>query len=307
MSGHLHEILARGLLQAGAVLLAAPLAEGVMRKITAVLQSRQGPPVIQPYYDLLKLMGKEDLECGESPWMQRLAGWLALVAPLSVAALWPGIGGQGPAAGDAILLVYLLTLGGVATLLAGLAAGSTYSLLGISREMMTMMVLEPLLAIALLVAACHADSLQLADLFGGAIYGRSGHSGSGLLMLGVLVFAFQAMVSRRPFDMTEAESEIMEGPLMEYSGPKLALLQWARMARLVVSSALMVALFWPGGAQLGFPWAALVFAAKTAAVILAVTVIAATHVRYRVDQAIRYFGGMLLAGLAALGLACFGF
>jgi len=55
------------------VLALAPLFEGILRKVTAKVQSRQGPPLWQPYYDLLKLLGKEDIESGESPAMQRFA------------------------------------------------------------------------------------------------------------------------------------------------------------------------------------------------------------------------------------------
>jgi formate hydrogenlyase subunit 4 len=125
------------------VLALAPLCEGILRKVTARVQSRQGPPIWQPYYDLLKLLGKEDLESGESPAMQRFASWLSLAAILTVALLVP-MGTTPPLSGaaDAYLLIYLLTVCGVSTMLAGLAAGSTYSLVGMSREMMSLMTLE---------------------------------------------------------------------------------------------------------------------------------------------------------------------
>ncbi|HOY57368.1 MAG TPA: NADH-quinone oxidoreductase subunit H, partial [Verrucomicrobiota bacterium] len=69
---------------AGLVLVLAPLGEGVLRKVTARLQSRQGPPLLQPYFDLLKLLGKEDIESGETPQVQRGAGYLALATVLTV-------------------------------------------------------------------------------------------------------------------------------------------------------------------------------------------------------------------------------
>lgn len=108
------------------VLVVAPFFQGVLRKITAVVQSRQGPPLRQPYFDLLKLLGKEDIESGESPAMQRFAVYLALATVLTTACLVP-MGFPAPMnnAGDVILLIYLLTLGGICTLLAGLASGST--------------------------------------------------------------------------------------------------------------------------------------------------------------------------------------
>lgn len=290
-----------------AVLLVAPFCEGLLRKVTAVVQSRQGPPLRQPYFDLLKLLGKEDIESGESPGMQRFAAYLSLAAALTVACLVPlGFGAPLNGVGDVIVLIYLLTLCGVCTLLAGLAAGSTYSLIGISREMMTMIALEPLFAIAVLVGALHAGSFRLDGVLNGSVYLTEGIPWSGLMMLGVMVLSFQGFVQRLPFDISEAETELMEGPLMEYSGPKLALFKYAQMARLVVHSALFVVLFVPWGSGLAFPLGWLLFWAKVLAIVLAVTLVAATHARYRIDQAIRFFAGMLGIAVIALVLAAYG-
>jgi formate hydrogenlyase subunit 4 len=296
-----------GLLNVATVLLVAPFCEGLLRKVTARIQSRQGPPVRQAYYDLLKLLGKEDIEAGESPWMQRVAVYLSLATVLTIACLVPmGLPAPMNDAGDALLLIYLLTLAGVGTLLAGLAAGSTYSLLGISREMMTMIALEPLFAIAIGVGAIHAGSFRLDTVLHGAVYG-AGFPWSGGVMLAVLLLSFQAFVQRVPFDIPEAETELMEGPLMEYSGPKLAMFKWAQMAKLVIYSALFVALFLPWGNELIFPLGWLIFWAKVFALVVLVTLVAATHARYRIDQAIRYFAGLLAVALVALILASYGF
>jgi formate hydrogenlyase subunit 4 len=289
------------------VLLTAPFFEGVLRKVTARIQSRQGPPLRQPYYDLLKLLGKEDLESGESPLMQRVAVHLALATVLTVACLVP-MGFPAPlgGTGDAILLIYLLTLAGICSLLAGLAAGSTFSLLGISREMMTMIALEPLFAIAIVIGAVHTRSLRLDTVLNGSVYATL-LPVSGLLMLAVMLVSFQAFVQRVPFDISEAETEIMEGPLMEYSGPKLALMKYAQMSKLVIYSALFVSLFLPWGSDQAFPLGWLIFWGKVFGLVILVTLVAATHARYRIDQAIRYFAGLLLVALAALILAGYGY
>ena len=289
------------------VLLVAPFFQGVLRKITAIVQSRQGPPIRQPYIDLLKLLGKEDIESGESPVMQRFAGYLSLTTVLTVACLVPmGFAAPMNDAGDVILLIYLLTLCGICTLLAGLASGSTYSLIGISREMMTMIALEPLLAVAIIVGAIHTKSFRLDTVLNGSVYVNGGFPWSGLLMLGVMILSFQAFVQRVPFDISEAETELMEGPLMEYSGPKLALFKYAQMAKLVIYSTLFVALLVPWGSGWGFPLGWLLFWAKVSALVLLVTLVAATHARFRIDQAIRYFAGLLVLALAALVLASYG-
>ena len=119
--------------------------------------------------------------------MQRLAAHLSLAVVLVVACLVP-LGFPAPmnAAGDVILLIYLLTLAGISSLLGGLAAGSTYSLLGIGREMMAMMTLEPLFAIALLIGAVHARSLRLDAVLNGSVYAAPGIPWSGVLLLGVM-------------------------------------------------------------------------------------------------------------------------
>jgi formate hydrogenlyase subunit 4 len=296
-----------GIFNVALVLLVAPFFEGLLRKITAQVQSRKGPPVLQPYFDLLKLLGKEDIEVGENPAMQRFAAYLSLASILTVATLVP-MGSSPPmnAAGDSILLIYLLTLCGIATLFAGLAAGSLYSLVGMSREMMAMMTLEPLLAVAVVIGSVNAGSLRLDEVLNGAVYGHSMPL-SGLIMLGVMLFCLQGFVGRLPFDITEAETEIMEGPLVEYSGPKLALFKYLQMAKLMVYSAIFIALFVPWGNTWFYPVSVIIFLAKVLVLVLIITLVASIHPRYRIDQAIRYFAGMFIVSIGALILAVWGY
>jgi formate hydrogenlyase subunit 4 len=286
----------------------APLFEGILRKITARIQSRQGPPLLQPYFDLLKLLGKEDIESGQSPMMQRFAAFLSLATLLTVSVQIP-IGGQAPlgAQSDVILLIYLLTLSGISTLLAALAAGSTYSLVGMSREMMAMMTLEPLLAVAIVIGAVHTGTLRLNTVLNGSVYISDMFPLAGLIILGIILFALQAFVGRMPFDTAEAETEIMEGPVIEYSGPKLALFKYARMVKLFVFSGLFVTLFVPWGQTGFYPLDVIIFLVKVTFLVLLVTVIAATHARYRIDQAIRYYAGLFGLALLALIFAVSGF
>src|SRR5512136_1371500 len=308
MDANIIQMILGGVANVVVVLLVAPFFQGVLRKITARVQSRQGPPIWQPYYDTFKLLGKEDIESGQAPVMQRFAAYLSLATILTLACLVP-MGFVAPlnGAGDAILVIYLLTLSGICTLLAGLAAGSTYSLVGISREMMTMIALEPLFAVAIVAGAVHTGSFRLDTVLDGSVYAAGGFPWSGVLLLAVMLLSFQAFVQRVPFDISEAETELMEGPLIEYSGPKLALFKYAQMAKLVIYSALFVGLFVPWGSTLPFPLGWLTFWVKVCALVLLVTVIAATHARYRIDQAIRYFAGLLVVALVALVLASYGY
>lgn len=290
------------------VLLLAPFFEGVCRKLTARLQSRQGPPLLQPYFDLLKLLGKEDLESGEVPLMQRLAAYLSLTSVLMVACLTP-LGARPPldGAADVILLIYLLGLAGISTLLAGLAAGSTYSLIGMGREMMSLMLLEPLLALALLTGAAHTHSLELSRVLNGSVYATEGVPWSGLCMLILFLLALPAFAQKLPFDITEAETEIMEGPLSEYSGPKLSLFKYAQMIKTLLYAALFIALFLPWHQRWPAPWSFISFWILVAGFYGAITLVAATHARYRIDQALRYYRIFLVGGLGAVALAGFGY
>ncbi|MCF7668266.1 MAG: NADH-quinone oxidoreductase subunit H [Verrucomicrobia bacterium] len=297
----------RGLVNTVLLLALAPLCEGIVRKLTARIQSRQGPPIRQAYYDILKLLGKEDIEVGESPVFQRLAAALGLASVLCIAWLIPMGVGIPFSGGDVILLVYLLALGAVVGVLAGIASGTTYSMLGVSREVMMLITLEPLLIIALLVAAVNGGSMRLEPVFSGVVFGDVTFSYAGLIMLLMVLAAFQAYVKRVPFDIAEAETEIMEGALMEYSGPKLALFKYAQMCRLVVYSGVFVALFVPWGNELMFPLGWLLFWLKVAVLVVLVTVLAASHARYRIDQAVRYFLVMVAVSFGALVLAALGY
>jgi formate hydrogenlyase subunit 4 len=286
----------------------APLAEGVVRKLTARLQSRQGPPLWQPYWDLLKLLGKENLESSAAPVFQRAAASLACAAALFTALLLPmGFGPPLAQLADVILLVYVLTLSSVALLFAGLASGSPYSLLGVCREMMTVLLVEPLLAIALIAASVQCGSMRLDSIFRGGVYASQDLPISGVLFAVILLLALQAFVKRLPFDQAEAETELMDGTLMEYSGPRLALLKHAQMTRLIAYCVLFAALCIPWGNDWPFPIGFLWFWCKAGTVLVVVTLVAATHARYRMDQVLPRFAVLSLLALGALFLATLGY
>jgi len=121
-----------------------------------------------------------------------------------------------------------------------------------------------------------------------------------------MLFAFQAFVGRAPFDVTEAETEIMEGPLIEYSGPKLALFKYAFMIKLFVYAGLFTAIFVP---RFTTPNRALnlgLFLLCQFAFVLLATLIAATHARYRIDQVVRYYAILFAAAIGCLIAALVG-
>ncbi|MFH0919779.1 MAG: NADH-quinone oxidoreductase subunit H [Fibrobacterota bacterium] len=293
------------LLNLAIAMVVAPFFAGVIRKVTALVQSRKGPPLLQPYMDLAKLLIKEDIEVGHVPVMQRFSALLSLAAMLAVVLFLP-VTGYAPlnTSADAILMIYLLSLAGIAVLLAALAAGSTYSMVGMSREMMAMMTLEPLFAVAVVMAAVKGGSLRLDAIFDGAIYANGVLSG--LLLLVLMLFGFQGFVGRAPFDVCEAETEIMEGALIEYSGPKLALFKYAHMIKLFIYAGLLTALFVPRIPDAGQGLNLLLFFGCQSALVVFSTLISATHARYRIDQAVRYYAVLFLAAVGCLVLAVLG-
>ncbi|MFW5867160.1 MAG: respiratory chain complex I subunit 1 family protein [Armatimonadota bacterium] len=279
------------------VLLVAPLLEGTIRKLRAAIQSRQGPPIYQPYLDLLKLLAKEDLRVTDSP----IVSWgppVMLATILVAAALMPlGLVAPTLSAGDLIVFIGLLALANLTLAGMGFATGSAFSSLGASREVMSMLAAEPVMFVSLLVLAVESGSMT----FGGLLTAPIGVVTvvAGLTYL----LALQMYVAKVPFDTTEAETELIGGPLSELSGPKLALAQWAIYAKQFIYSSLFIQLFLPW--TLSFiPWLPLAIVVNVLLVLVldaaVVGLVMSVNPRLRLDQALRY--GMSLAGVASIVL-----
>ena len=138
----------------GLALLIGPLLAGVVRKVVrARVHSRQGPPIVQPFYDLFKLLGKEDLESSPSLLLRYTP--LVAFAAILVAALLTPMGLRPPLGGyaDMIVFAYFISIAAVAVIMAGLLCASPYSMVGAGREIMMHLVVEPVLIICLVTAA----------------------------------------------------------------------------------------------------------------------------------------------------------
>ncbi|GAA5786330.1 respiratory chain complex I subunit 1 family protein [Chitiniphilus shinanonensis] len=280
----------------------APLFDGIVRRVMARVQSRKGPPLAQSFYDVLKLLGKENIDStGILPF--RLAPLVAFASMLCVIAILP-VAGHATALtpyADTISLVYLLTLGGVAVLLGAFASKNIYALIGASREMTTMIMVEPILFMILLLGVLKTGSLDLTAV----IYGTSSaeFGWPGVVMIVVSLFALQAFVARQPFDMAEAEQELLGGPFIEYSGPNYALFKYYMMLKQMFYAYLPIAMFVPLLKSGYFVLDLLLQVVLTALVFLLIGLLSATHPRYRIDQAIRYFATLFIIALAAIGAA----
>jgi formate hydrogenlyase subunit 4 len=292
------------LLNVAAALLLSPLAEGIMRKIRAALHSRMGPPITQPYWDLLKLLGKEDLRSTGGAVYAALPA-LTLGSVLLLAALIPmGTGAPLAFAGDLIVVLYVAAMSSVAIMLTGFASASPYASIGSSREMMMLLSVEPVLAIALVVGAFKAKTLTL-----GGIANWQVQNGPSISMAigGVAFFlALQAVAGKLPFDVAEADQEIMGGPLIEQSGPRLALFRWAMWTKQLVFAFLLVEVFFPWPHFGTYVMDLIATIVKVLVVLVLVTVIDVVNPRLRVDQAMGYFMRVGFSSLAALAFAVIG-
>ena len=284
----------------------APLAEGVVRRVRAIVHSRKGPPLVQPYYDLAKLLAKEDLTPTGAAAIWRLAPALCLGAVLMSGLLIP-LGPPAPlaSAGDVIVFIYFVALAAVAVMLGAFASGNPYAYVGASREMMMMLSVEPVMAIALVTAAVKAHSLTFPAII--AHQATAGPSVSMAVAGVAFLLALPAQLGKLPFDIAEADQEIMEGPFIERSGPGLALFKLASYAKVIIFTSVLVQVFvplprfalWP--ANLGLNLAAV------AVLVLIIGLVNAVNPRLRIDQSMSYFSRIVVfVAVAALVFASIG-
>jgi formate hydrogenlyase subunit 4 len=282
----------------------SPLCEGIMRKLRAAIHSRIGPPITQPYWDLLKLLGKEDLRSTGGVVYASLPA-LTLGSLLLLATLIP-MGTSAPLAfaGDMIVVLYVAAMSGVLIMLTGFASASPYASIGSSREMMMLLSVEPILAIALSVGAFKARTLAL----GGIVNWQMQNGPSISMAIGGVAFflALQGLAGKLPFDIAEADQEIMGGSLVEQSGPRLALFRWAIWTKQLVLAFLLVEVFFPWP-RFGIPLLDLTTTmVKVLVVLVLVAVIDVVNPRLRIDQAMGYFMRVAVSSLAALAFAVIG-
>lgn len=285
------------------LLFASPLLEGLLRKFKALVHSRIGPPLLQPYWDTLKLLGKDNVRSTHSL-LGPLPAWLGLAAILLAGLLVP-VGGRPPfAGGDMLLFIYLIGFASVCVMLSGMDSGSPYAFLGAAREMMTSFTVEPVLFIALITAALKTHSFRFSDM---AFYQQTSGTSLSMVISGIaLLLGIQAQLSKLPFDIPEAEGELMGGPFIEISGPTFALYRWGFIVKQLIFSLILVQIFFPWTFGLTGLGAGAVQLAKVLVVVLLVGLVDVVNPRLRIDQAIVYYFGVILTALVGLVFALVG-
>ncbi|PYQ96120.1 MAG: formate hydrogenlyase [Acidobacteria bacterium] len=253
------------MLQVAGMLAVAPLLKAGIRRMKARLQNRQGPPLLQGYYDLAKLLGKEPVRSETASWVYAAGPRVYFAAAVAATMLVPVLIAAAPleAAGGILLLVGTLALGRFALATAALDTGSPFGGMGASRDMTIAALAEPALMLGLFTSALAAGSLNLGGLVRNVLqHGATVHPADLLAFAGLFIIVI-AETGRIPVDNPATHLEltmIHEAMVLEYSGRYLALIEWAAALKLLVFFALLGNLFVPWGVAVALTPAALAVA-----------------------------------------------
>ncbi len=270
------------------------LASWIDRKVTARVQYRVGPPILQPLIDIIKLLGKETLvPRGVSKITFLAAPLVGLSGVILVSTLlWiNNINQSNSFMGDLIVAIYLLAIPSISIIMGGFASGNPLASLGASREMKLILGYELPFVLAVFVPVIKSGfAIKLGQILtfqaeNGVIVG----SWSGALALVVVILCMQAKLALVPFDMPEAETEIVGGTLIEYSGSGLAIYRLMKNMLLFTLPFFVIILFM-GGLRLD-GMHLLYGILRYVGLVALITVIRNTNPRVRIDQAVRFFWG----------------
>jgi formate hydrogenlyase subunit 4 len=292
------------------VLALAPLLTGFVRKVKARLLRRQGPPLIQPYRDLLRLMRKEVVLADNASWLFRAIPYLIFAATWVAASLVPtfATGLIFSWSADLIAIIALLGLVRFFLALAGLDIGTSFGGIGSSREVMIASLAEPAMLMIVFTLALVAGSTQLSTMASFLASGEVGLRVSlGLAVISLIMVAI-AENARIPIDNPATHLELTmvhEAMVLEYSGRHLALIDLAAELKLLLYVSLIACLFAPWGiaAPDAGPEALLVgvvtYIIKLAAGGFLLGVFETSIAKMRVFRVPEFLGAALMLGLLA--------
>ncbi len=269
--------------------------EGIDRKIAAHMQNRIGPPVIQPFYDIGKLFAKEDITPDNAQSLffniaPLLAFGSIITAMTMIPVSWAFKGFSTTA--DLIVLIYLLNIPAIALMIGGYASSSPFGIIGSNRYVIQLFGYEFIFIITALTVAFQAGSLSLNQIVSYQMDSSWVLFQAPLAAIGMLLAA-PGKLLKTPFDIPEAETEIVMGPLTEYSGPKLALFKVAFNIEILAVAGLVTALFLGGPVPLtvaGFQIpGVIIFLIKAVSVLILVTLIRCVTARLRIHQALKFY------------------
>jgi formate hydrogenlyase subunit 4 len=292
------------------MLTAAPLLVGAVRLAKARMLARQGPHLLQPWRDLLRLARKQPVIAANASFVFRAAPATAFAATVAAASLVPSfaLGMATAPVSDLLVIIGLLTLGRCAVALAGMDIGTAFGGLGASREMTFAAFAEPamllvIFTLALLVGSTNLDAVALALRDGG--FGL--RVSLGLALVAILAIAI-AENGRIPIDNPATHLELTmvhEAMVLEYSGRHLALIEWTAALKLLVWMTLIGTVFMPftmatpASGPLGWLLALPQWAAKVGVLAVGLCLFETALAKMRVFRVPEFIGVALLLGLLA--------
>lgn len=258
------------------------------RKLIARFQGRIGPPWYQPVADLVKLFSKEDtLPVGTNSLFATLLP-LASFASVLTASFYLPIAVQTTPSfqGDFVVVIFLLSMPSLLYFLAGWITSGVYSILGGNRSLLQYFSYEVLFLLALSGTAIAGGSWSLADI-------RNAQLASGSYFFPQIVGFFLAVsgligkLKREPYDIPNAKSEMIAGPLTEYSGRKLGLWHLTIQLQTVVGLSFLVQVYFAGYWEMGTIQGFFIFCMLLVLLQCLLSAISAIYARLRIDQLIR--------------------
>jgi formate hydrogenlyase subunit 4 len=291
------------------VLLLAPLLTGIVRKVKARLMRRKGPPLMQPYRNLIRLFRKEAVLADNASWLFRIAPYLIFALTWAAAALVPTVATDSPFAlsADFIAIIALLGSARFFLALAGLDVGTSFGGIGSSREVMIASLAEPAMLMIVFSIALIAGSTNLSAIAHFMASQVDMEPSLGLALVGFIMVAI-AENARIPVDNPATHLELTmvhEAMVLEYSGRHLALIEWAAALKLILYVSLLACIFAPWGIATfgaGFQAATIALIAYLGKVVIGGALLAFFEVsiaKMRVFRVPEFLGAALMLGLLA--------
>ncbi|MDO5412244.1 MAG: NADH-quinone oxidoreductase subunit H [bacterium] len=292
--------------------LAGMLLCGIDRKLVAKMQKRVGPPILQPFYDFFKLCGKETIIPASASKTTFLIAPLVGLAALVVIQLFIPVFSFSAFSGmaDVIVILYLLLIPAMSIILGGAASGSPYAGVGLSREMVTIISCElPLVLVLLAVAKTVGSAMGTGLCFSlSDIAAYQAMNGSLITKLSMIPAAAAMLLiipgetGNHPFDAAEAETEICEGLLAEYSGAPLGVFKLSHAIKMLTLTSLFVALFLGGlGTGIVALDGIILFLLCVVLTAVSISFVHAITARLKIEQIFKFYW-TLVTGLALISL-----
>jgi formate hydrogenlyase subunit 4 len=255
-----------GLIQSAFLILVAPLVEGTVKKMKAVLQGRQGAPIFQPYYDLRKYFHKDSVVSTNASWLFRFTPYLVFGVMITISSFLPAIIGQSLVSynSDLVLVMYLFALARIFTALAGVDSGSSFGSMGSSRDLFLSVLEEPVLFVTMIAIALWVKTTNIASIVTGI--SQNGHialSPSFYMAAAAFLILVISETGRRPVDNPDTHLEltmIHEGIMLEYSGKPFALMMWSSWLKQVLLYTLFIDFCIPFGIAISLDWTTILLA-----------------------------------------------